>query len=246
MATKKTQSKADPLRVAVLERALSILAAFEQRPGPLSLALLAELTGLHKSTILRLLVSLEDHGYVRRLSDGQYTVGPTLFRLGSIFEKSQTARDLIVGTLEALVAQGTESASFHVRDGQQRLCLYRVNSNHPTLDTVAAGKHLPLDRGAAGRVLRAGAGEAGAQMDQVRQTGLALSKGERDSACWALAAPVFGRDRVLLGAISLSGPKERFTKESIARMSELLLDAARKCSANALSINESQLSRHGD
>ena len=202
---------------------------------------MAEVTGLYKSTILRFLVSFESHGYVLRLPDGQYRVGPTLFRLGMVYEKTQSARELIVATLEQLVAQGTESASFHVRDGQQRLCLYRVNSNHTTLDTVRAGDYLPLERGAAGRLLLAHGGARGAKAGQLREGGIALSEGERDPACWALAAPVFGRDQMLLGVISLSGPKERFTEANIARMSKLLQDAARDCSARAVSLNEAQL-----
>lgn len=245
MATKKNLDKVEPARVAVLERALLILGAFEKQSGPLTLARLADLTGLYKSTILRLLLSLEGHGYVLRQADGQYVVGPTLFRLGTIYEKSQSARDLIMATLEQLVAKGTESASFHVRDKQQRLCLYRVNSKHTTLDTVKAGDHLPLDRGAAGRVLLAHDGAQGNQAEKVLQTGITLSKGERDAACWALAAPVFGRDGVLLGAISLSGPKERFTKASIALMSGLLQEAAKGCSAKAVSLNAVQLSPGG-
>lgn len=241
MPTNKSADKADTLRVAALERALSVLAVFDQHAGPVTLAKLAEVTGLYKSTILRFLVSFESHGYIQRLSDGQYRVGPTLFRLGTIYEKTQSARDLIVETLAHLVAQGTESASFHVRDGQQRLCLYRVNSNHTTLDTVRAGDYLPLERGAAGRVLLAFGGAQGGKFEALRAGGISLSEGERDPACWALAAPVFGREHALLGVISLSGPKERFTEANIARMSALLREAAKDCSARAISLRETQL-----
>lgn len=241
MASKTTGDKADGLKVAALERALSVLAVFERYPGPVSLARLADATGLYKSTILRFMVSFEAHGYVQRLSDGQYKVGPTLFRLGAVFGKTQSSRELIISTLERLVAQGTESASFHVRDGQQRLCLYRVDSHHTTLDTVRAGDHLPLDRGAAGKVLLAWTGGRGKELTQVREEGCALSRGERDPACWALAAPVFGREGALLGAISLSGPKERFTQTSIAQMTALLRHEAAACSSQAVSLSESQV-----
>lgn len=245
MATRTAGDKADGLKVAALERALSVLAVFERFPGPVSLARIADATGLYKSTILRFMVSFETHGYVQRLPDGQYKVGPTLFRLGAVFGKTQSSRELILSTLERLVAQGTESASFHVRDGQQRLCLYRVDSHHTTLDTVKAGNHLPLDRGAAGKVLLAWTGGRGKDLARVREEGCAISRGERDPACWALAAPVFGREGVLLGAISLSGPKERFTPENIARMMEVLRHEAAACSSQAVSLGESQVRAAG-
>lgn len=237
MATRGTKLKREPkpLRVAVLDRALSILNAFGKQSRPHSLADLADLTGLHKSTILRLLISLEDFGYVRRRQDGMYTVGPTMFRLGTQYEKSQTGRAILFPVLEALVQAGTESASFHVRDGDRRLCLYRVDSRHSTLDTIGAGKHYPLDRGAAGRVLRTYADAQGNVQGEPRFA-VEVSMGERDPACCAVAAPVYGRDNVLLGAISLSGPRERFTKASIAFMSKLLLESARRCSEDAVSI----------
>jgi DNA-binding IclR family transcriptional regulator len=241
MPSTKAGEKAKQLKVAALERALSVLAVFERYPGPVSLARIADATGLYKSTILRFMESFEAHGYVQRLPDGQFKVGPTLFRLGTVFGKTQSSRDLILSTLERLVAQGTESASFHVRDGQQRLCLYRVDSRHTTLDTVKAGDHLPLERGAAGKVLLAWSGGCGKELDQVRKDGHSLSKGERDPACWALAAPVFGRDGALLGAISLSGPKERFTPASIERMTAQLRQESAECSSQAVSLSESQV-----
>lgn len=237
MATrqKNVKKEAEPLRVAVLDRALSILDAFGKLPRTLSLADLADLTDLHKSTILRLLISLEDFGYVRRRQDGLYSIGPTMFRLGTLYERSQTGREIILPALESLVQAGTESASFHVLDGDRRLCLYRVDSRHSTLDTVAAGKHYPLDQGAAGRILKTYVDQQGRTQGEPRFA-VEISKGERDPACWAVAAPVYGRDNVLLGAISLSGPKERFTKANITVMSQLLLDSARRCSQDAVSI----------
>jgi DNA-binding IclR family transcriptional regulator len=218
--------------VAALERALAILGAFERQQGAISLAQLAELTDLHKSTILRLMISLEEHGYIRHRPDGLYSIGPTMFHLGVKYEKSQTGRDILMPALEALVQAGTESASFHVREGERRLCVYRVDSHHSTLDTVAAGMYLPLDRGAAGHVLLNNSAHP------TPRFGLELSKGERDPACWGLAAPVYGRDGMLLGALSLSGPKERFTKVTIAAMRKLLLESALSCSEQSVSIRK--------
>ncbi|MFY0104379.1 helix-turn-helix domain-containing protein, partial [Acinetobacter baumannii] len=60
--------------VAAVDRALSLLAAFSvERPMP-NLAELADQTRLYKSTILRLLASLEHAGLVRRLGDGRYAL----------------------------------------------------------------------------------------------------------------------------------------------------------------------------
>ena len=235
---KKTASKAsgEPLTVAALERALLVLKAFEDNKLPLSLAQLSALTGLYKSTILRFLVSFEAHGHIRQLDDGKYTLGPAAFRLGIAYQKAFSLEGILLPVLEQLVTDGTESASFHIQVQKRRLCLYRVDSKHPTLDTIKPGDYLPLDRGAAGKVLRAYAPDRPDSLKDVRDQTLAYSHGERDPACAALAAPVFGRQGELIGAISLSGPKERFTKENISRMSQLLRAAARGVSDHAVSV----------
>jgi DNA-binding IclR family transcriptional regulator len=50
--------------------------------------------------------------------------------------------------------------------------------------------------------------------------------GERDPNCAAVASPVFGPDDDICGAISLSGPKERFTPAAVKKMAKLAQEAA--------------------
>lgn len=235
-------SKAEPARVATLERALSILSVFESNDAPLTLADISKATGLYKSTILRLIASFEDHGYLRRSNDGaSYSLGPTAFRLGVRYKQAFELDEAIASALEELVAKGTESASFHVLDRDHRLCIMRVDSNHPTLDRVAAGDRLPLERGAAGKVLRAYSGVDGEELENVRRDGVAVSYGEFDPSCAAISVPVFGLDHELIGALSVSGPKERFTDEAVASMKQLLLESSRTLSG--LAIAESRMRR---
>ena len=62
-------------------------------------------------------------------------------------------RAMVMPVLRALVQATGESAAYHVRQGRERLCLYRVDSPHPVRDHARAGDLLPLDKGAGGRVL---------------------------------------------------------------------------------------------
>lgn len=70
--------------VAAFDRAISIVAAVECRTKPCSLAELSAMTDLYKSTILRFLISLEGSGYIMRLQDGRYSLGPMTSRLGAV------------------------------------------------------------------------------------------------------------------------------------------------------------------
>lgn len=216
-----------PEGVAAVDRALAILAAVASSPDPKPLSEIARITGFYKSTILRLLASLENASFVTRLRDGRYGLGASAFRLGLAYERQNPVLQHVLPVLHDLVDRGTESASFHVgHSATTRLCLFRVNSKHSTLDRVAAGDILPLDKGAAGRVLLAYAGSGGPEHHALRRAGYALSRGERDPNCAGLALPVFGPNGEIAGALSLSGPGERFTAEAVTAMLKLLVPAA--------------------
>lgn len=214
--------------VAAVDRAFCILAAIAESAEPQALAQIAAATGLYKSTILRLMTSLERSGYAQRLRDGRYALGPGAFRLGAAYERANPLRHHILPIMKELVAAGSESASFHIPNGPDtRLCLFRVDSNHATLDRIRAGDLLPLDRGAAGRILLAFAGAVGEAFESARAKGFAMSTGERQPGCAGMAAPVFGPDGSVAGALSLSGPTSRFTDESVAEWQPRLIEAAR-------------------
>lgn len=210
--------------VAAVERALAIVDAVAQHTDAITLADLSRATGFYKSTLLRLIASLEKAALVVRRNDGRYALGPYAHRLGRAYEATYRPTETVQPLLQQLVDQGTESASFHAyHDARTRMCLLRVDSHHSTLDRIRVGDLLPLDKGAAGRLLTAYL----IKRQSVADAGLAMiSMGERDPNCAAVACPVFGPDGEMCGAISLSGPKERFTPAAVKKMSRLAGEAA--------------------
>lgn len=198
-----------PGGVAAVDRALSLLAAFRSGDRTLTLGELAERTRLYKSTALRLLASLEHARLVVRQGDGVYALGPELARLHSVFTGSFSLEAEVVPALRALVAATQESAAFHVRQGDQRLCLYRVDSPHVVRDHTRAGDLLPLDRGAGGRILCAFSGAKGSLYDTIRKQGYVVLDSDRVPDLTGISAPVFGVDGALVGALTLTMPTSR-------------------------------------
>jgi DNA-binding IclR family transcriptional regulator len=214
--------------VAAVNRALQILAEIENAGGPVSLSEIARRTSLYKSTVLRLIESLQAAAYVARLEDGNFVLGPAILRLGMAYERSNPIRQQLAPVLQQLIQQGTESPSFHIRHGSTtRLCVLRINSLHSTLDRVSTGDILPLDRGAAGKVILAhtDANTVGPEWDHIRSGNAVISLGERDPGCAGMAIPVFSAGRHFLGALSVSGPRERFQPSDIERMRPILMKA---------------------
>lgn len=228
---------AAPGGAASVDRALSLLTAFRSGESALSLAELADRTRLYKSTALRLLASLEHARLLQRGDDGRYALGPEIARLQSIHAASFSLEAQVMPALRALVEATRESAAFHVRQGEQRLCLYRVDSPQLLRDHIRAGDVLPLDRGAGGRVLLAFGPDGGARgklYDQIRREGFHLASGDRVPGLTGISAPVWGLDGRLQGALTLTLPETRLkasfanaVRQAARRLSERLGAPAR-------------------
>ena len=215
-------------RVEAVERALSILETFEEGREVLALSELSARTGLYKSTILRLCGSLERFGYLTRGSDGRFRLGPGLWRLGSLYRKGFDLGEQIRPELRLLVDATEETASFYVREGDERICLYRLNSPRSVRHHLDEGVRLPLMGGATGRVLLAYGGEPGDAYEAIRTDGFCVSVGERDPEVAAVAVPVIEAGNSLRGALSVSGLVTRFDQSARQRALEVLGQSARR------------------
>lgn len=213
-------------KVDAVERALSILDVFSENDPRLSLTEVAKSTGLYPSTILRLAGSLEHWGYLRRDTDGNFRLGPTVLRLGALYRDSFDLGEVIRPALKYLSKISGETAAFYVREGDNRVCLYRHHSPHMLRHHIEEGVRLPLDRGAGGHVLMAYTDGNLAVHQQVRTDGYRVSVGERDPETAAVSVPVFGAGDVFLGALTLVGPPSRITDEIAPELIKLLQEEA--------------------
>lgn len=220
--------------VAVLDRAFALLGAFGQDDDALSLAELSRRTGLYKSTVLRLLAALEHGGFVRRLPDGQYAIGPAPLRLATIYQRSFHVGPIVEPLLKQLSTDTGETASFYVRHGDARIALYRWEPARSVRAAVAVGQQYALHQGASGKVLCAFSGalsDRGEGLAAIRERGWAASYGEREPDTASVAAPVWAIDGRVQGAIALSGPRVRLSPpETMLVACRAVLGAAREAS----------------
>jgi DNA-binding IclR family transcriptional regulator len=210
--------------VAAVDRALSVLGVFSAATPVLGLADIAALTQMHKSTVLRLLASLEHAYLIQRQPDGRYALGGGIVRLHQVYAASFSLESVIMPALRELVMQTKESAAFHVRQGDHRICLHRVDSPRPVRDHIRPGDLLPLNRGAGGRIITAYSGAPGPMYARIRREQVVVLVGDRIPEIAGIAAPVFGASGELLGALTLTMPADRFK----ADYDKPVMHAARK------------------
>ncbi|MFC5357653.1 IclR family transcriptional regulator [Azospirillum himalayense] len=219
--------------VDAVKKALDILRAFSQEQPTLSLSEISKKTGYVKSTALRMLISLEESGFITANADKTYSVGSEAFRIGSLYQKTFRLEAVIRPVMRDMVNGTGESASFFRREGNQRICLFREDSAQALREHVAEGDVVALDRGAAGRVLlefsdtnplRPATPEMVARLP-------VISLGERDPDIAGVAVPILSATSGLAGALTLSGPAFRMTPERIAAMAPIVIAGGSRISA---------------
>lgn len=217
--------------VVAVARALKLLDAFTVSDSYLSLAELSLRSQLHKTTALRLARTLAEHQFLVRRDDGAWRLGPAAGWLGARYQASFDVSASVDPVLQELSQLSGESATFFIKEGDTRICLYRVEGPHSVRYHIRVGQVLPLEAGSPGKVILAFIGTPGPQFDAIRRAGYYISVGERDPEVASVSAPVYGMDWKLLGALSISGPASRLTQDRLGNLADAVI-----AKANSLSI----------
>lgn len=226
----KGDDKAQEDGVIAVNRALQIMEAFRIGERHLTLAELSRRTGLHNSTVLRLARTLAHSGYMVQREEGEWRLGPAAGWLGARYQAGFDINNVVQPLLRQLSEQAQESASFYVREGDERACIARVEGPQSVRHHVRIGMRLPLDLGAPGRVILAFSGEPGAIYEDIRRRGFHVSMGEREPQVSSVAAPVFGLNWRLLGSMCISGPTSRLTEKVLKGHARIVMDTANRLS----------------
>jgi IclR family transcriptional regulator, pca regulon regulatory protein len=140
--------------VESLARGLDVLRCFEESRRQMSLADVATATGLARPTARRLLLTLEELGYVRS-ADGAFSLTPKCITLGTAYVASLGLWDVARPHLEALVRRTGESSSMAQLDGSDIIYVARVSVPKIIALRVDIGTLFPARVTSQGKVLLA-------------------------------------------------------------------------------------------
>jgi len=216
--------------VVAVRRALRILEAFGIDDPSLTLAELSRRTGFHRSTVLRLARTLALDDYMAQRPDGTWRLARAAGWLGACYQATFNVHDIVEPVLRELTISTGESAAFYVREGNQRICVVRVEGPKAIRHHVRIGAGLPLNLGSPGRTILAFSGEAGEPYESARRQGYMMSLGERDPEVSSISAPIYGSNWALLGAVCISGPISRLTEAVLLQHKDAVLSAAERVS----------------
>lgn len=141
-----------------VDRALSILPLLAQ--GPADLGQVAERLGVHKSTALRLLRTLHEHGLVYRQQDQRYRLGARLFALAQEAVENLDVREIAHAHLVELNANCGHTVHLAVYEENEVLYIDKVESRYPVRMYSRIGKPVAITVAAVAKLLLADLSEA--------------------------------------------------------------------------------------
>jgi IclR family transcriptional regulator, pca regulon regulatory protein len=140
--------------IEALARGLDVIQAFKPRQPVMSLAAVAGAAGLARPTARRVLLTLEQLGYVRAVPGG-YELTPRVLDLGSAYVLSHNLWDVARPHIERLVARTHESSSIAQLDGSDIVYVARVAVPKIITLAVTIGTRFPAMQTSLGKVLLA-------------------------------------------------------------------------------------------
>jgi DNA-binding IclR family transcriptional regulator len=237
-----------------LDRALTLLDALAE--GPRTLDQLAETISVHKSTVLRLLRTLESHRFVQREGVRYYRLGTALFDLAHRSLEDRDVRRSVEPALRELNAQTGHTVHLASYEDGEVVYIDKFESRHQVRMYSRIGKRAALHCTAVAKVLisafpDARRREIAASIDYVKKTentiltpeaylaelttvaarGYAIDNSEHEDFIHCVAAPIRGPRGEVLAAMSLSVPQVLLDLDGLLALVPDLLRAAEKASA---------------
>lgn len=225
-------------RIQVIDRAVQILEAMARYSKPVKLKILSAETGLHPSTVHRILHSLIDNKFVDRNADGEYRLGPKLVQLSNGLHNEIDLRAVARPHMEALRDRVGETVNLTLREGDVVIYFEKVTPNRMMHVNQLIGSRAPLHVTAVGKLMLGLGGDTGIEGYAKRtnlpaytrntlsslealkrdaqlsiERGYALDDEEAEIGVGCIGVLIYDRTGNVCAGLSISAPIERRKRE---------------------------------
>ncbi|RNB88793.1 IclR family transcriptional regulator [Brevibacillus nitrificans] len=221
----------------------------------LSLNEMVELSGIPKTSIHRMVGSLEGMDFLQKGEDGKYSLGLLFLQFGQLVAERLDIRQIALPAMTKLRDQVEEAVNLIIRDGKEAIYIEKLDTNHPVRLYTKIGRRSPLYAGACSRIILSYIEEKERErylqetellpighgtitdkerlrqeLELAREKGYTISYSELENDTVSIAAPIFDHTGRLVAGISIAGPQVRFEKERIPDLIGHLLKASEEIS----------------
>ncbi|ROO61823.1 IclR family transcriptional regulator [Micromonospora sp. Llam0] len=141
--------------IEALARGLDVLRCFPPGRPAMTLSEIAAATGLARPTVRRILLTLDELGYVRSSPDRGFSLTPRVLELGMTYVNALSIWDVARPHMQRLVGQTGESTSMAQLDGSDIVYVTRVAVPKIVTLAVTIGTRFPAVATSMGKVLLA-------------------------------------------------------------------------------------------
>jgi IclR family KDG regulon transcriptional repressor len=236
-------------------KAVELLNVFLEHPQ-LTLQELVNQTGLPKTSVHRMVSTLEEAGFLKRGLTGTYELGLAFLQFGHAVSERLDIRKMSLPVMQQLKEEIGEAVNLIIRDGNEAIYVEKVDTTEPVRVYTAIGRRAPMYAGACPRILLAFLPKKHLEqyletvqllpianntitdknvlrrvLEEARKNGYTVSHSELANFTSAVAAPIFNHSGQVVAGLSIVGPENRFQEEHLPRLIEKTKAAAREISA---------------
>ncbi len=244
-------------KIQSLERALNILSLFTENKMEWGITEISKALGLQKSTVHRLVSTLEEQGFLRQeQATSRYLLGLKFLALSNVTIASLDVRKVALPWMEKLRSEVGETVHLGVLDDGEVISIETAKTWQTLRPAFDIGKRAPLYCTAVGKAIMAFLSEdeieriinvcglkkftertitepeaLKAQLAEVRRLGYSVDNMEHEEGIRCVGAPIRDYTGAVVASLSISGPSLRIKMERVPELSRLVKDAAAKISA---------------
>jgi DNA-binding IclR family transcriptional regulator len=236
--------------INVIERMMCVLEAFGPRTE-VSLKNVTLRTGMVKSSVFRILYTLEKLGYVIKSTDGMYAIAPKFVALISPAHPNSDLIEASHACMRGLVDQFKETVNLGVLDGNEVLYIHVIESPHMLRLAAHAGIRSALHTSALGKCLTAYLQPKEAErllklsfrrmtartiatkerffdeLEETRKRGFAIDNSEESDGICCVGVPIVDAHGRVTAALSISGPDSRLDEGRFTEVADALRSASK-------------------
>lgn len=216
---------------------------------------MSKLSGIPKTSVHRMIGSLEAMGFLNKDKEGRYSLGLLFLQFGNLVAERLDIRHTALPVMENLRNDIKEAVHLVLRDGQECIYIEKLDTDHPVRLFTKIGKKAPLYAGASSRIILAFMPEDEREsylentdlkpiasgtitdrqklrevLDHSRLKGYSFSRSELENYTVELSAPIFDYSGQIIAALSAAGLEVQFDAKRIEELSVKVRGAASEIS----------------
>ena len=210
-----------------------------------------DLSGMPKTSAYRMLMSLEEMGFLEKGEDAKYRLGLIFLKFGSLVSSRLDIRRIAYPIMKELHDDVKEAINLTVRQGNEAVYIEKIDTKQKVRLYTGIGRTSPLYAGACSRIILSFLSEEELQeyisntefqtfalgtitdkdqlykeIEKARKDGYTISYSELENHTSSIAAPIFDHKGEVIAGLSIAGLEANYQGDSIKKLAAKAIKAA--------------------